>query len=251
VVAVDHVVSRSATVVRVFGAFAIGRAKPEGVVTAYDPPTSGFVDVGCSGFCASLLAVGRNCVGLRSDEAPAVRPLDSTEVPAVFDATSATVVPSDDVTCVSARNAVAKSLPAAEPEPPPASPTPRRPPDWYGDEFLLLDLVGTPLVLLGTRRVDVTALVFVTGGPILHLVHGQPKSALASVLLRGATVGLPYLLPKSESSTLTPIIAVAFMGLITVIVDSGVLARRSTWNSVALAPTVGPGHAKLDLLATF
>ncbi len=251
VVAVDHVVSRSATVVRVFGAFAVGHANADGVITAYDPPTSGFVDVGCSGFCATLLAVGAGCVGLHSDEAPEVRPLGSLEAPTVFESRSATVVPSDDQVCVDARGALTKAFPSTPEPPPPESPPAPSPADWYGGGFLLLDLVGTPLVLFGTRRAELAALVFVTSGPVLHLVHGQPKSALVSVLMRGATVGLPYLLPKSESSTLTPIVAVAFMGLLTVIVDSAVLARRSTWSSVALAPTVGPGHAKLDLVATF
>lgn len=252
VVAVDHVVSRSATLVRVFGAFAIGHANADGVITAYDPPTSGFVDVGCSGFCATLLAVGAGCVGLHSDEPPEVRPLGSLEAPAVFESRSATVVPSDDQVCVDARGALTKAFPSATPEsPPPESPPAPSPADWYGGWFLLLDLVATPLVLFGTRRAELAALVFVTSGPVLHLLHGQPKSALVSVLMRGATVGLPYLLPKSESSTLTPIVAVAFMGLLTVIVDSAVLARRSTWSSVALAPTVGPSHAELDLMATF
>jgi hypothetical protein len=68
----------------------------------------------------------------------------------------------------------------------PGSPTRKSNVDWYGWEIFLADgaVVGTALALRHTEPLLILALT----GPLVHVAHRRPRTALASLLVR---TGLP------------------------------------------------------------
>ncbi|MBS2013935.1 MAG: hypothetical protein JST00_13680 [Deltaproteobacteria bacterium] len=174
-------------------------------------------------------------------------------------------------TLLSSRIAVAEPTEAPSEEraePPSEPPTETR---WYGWQTLLVD-ASTVAVAFAAEHPAPPALVFVSGAPIIHLLHGRPEAAGMSVALRTlvpAVAALPGLVWMAGCEgwgcvpgVLTAVAGAGAGGLAALIVDAAVLAKervpvlpasRDAVGKVHIAPSAGltRGGAMMSVGGTF
>ena len=137
---------------------------------------------------------------------------------------------------------------------PPRPDTPAPSATSYAGQVVLADLagvVGTGLMLSNTRQVKTSFAPVLLASPIVHLVHGNPGKAAASLLLN---VGVPlagaFLTYSLDRATCTPsdnggcgpegAVPGALLGfLIAVVLDASLLAHESP------APAPAPARPSL------
>lgn len=153
------------------------------------------------------------------------------------------------------------------PEAEAASPKPER--TWYGWQTIIADVSGLALIALSSDDAapGVAGLAILTlGSPIIHAAHLNTKSALISLGIRFASVGLLVLGAlfvtdnlfdggQDDSSAAVGVVSIILGitgGLAAVVVDASLLAyteypRKARESQVNLAPLVDPVRGSYGL----
>jgi hypothetical protein len=152
--------------------------------------------------------------------------------------------------------------PAAEAPPrPPDLAAPAAPPtvdDRYFLSMFATDLVALVPVTYWMSHPDASwaALPSLVLPPLVHVAHGEPRTAGISFAMRAAMVGVVYIAgqdAKSECASsdqlfcvpLGPLLIANTAIVLTVVTDAILLARTSRpdsrWHDLRVLPTVGPG----------
>ncbi len=189
-------------------------------------------------------------------------------------------------TCHYARDAGDARVIVCEPAPGPPSPLPQmttvESPPWYGYQTLLADVVSVGATLGGARSAGIDGLLvfrkgkpgqivmalgfgtFMVGAPVIHLAHGGPLKAAASLGLRLGLVApsLALVLATTQLGELIVASTVLFAAAgVASGVDAAVIARESLPRAPAPAratafqvtPTfqLGPTQKAIGLRGTF